>query len=46
LRQQSYALAEHCRAIARQRTRSDRLAMLTPGEIDEILHRLHRLIGR
>lgn len=46
LRQQSYALAEHCRAVSRRRIRSDRLAILTPGEIDQILHRLHRLIGR
>ncbi len=46
LRQRSYALVEHCRAISRQRIRSDRLAMLTPDETDQILHRLQRLTER
>lgn len=43
---QSYALIEHCRAIARQRVLSERIAMLTQCEVDAILDRLARLVGR
>ena len=41
----SYALVEHCRAISRKRILSERIAQLTPSEIEMIVHRLTRLIG-
>jgi mRNA interferase MazF len=46
LQRPSYALIEHSRAISRQRLVSERLGMLTPGEINSILDRLERLVGR
>ena len=42
---ESYALAEHCRSISIRRIRSERLARLDTDEINEIIHRLLRLIG-
>jgi len=41
----SYALVEHCRAISTRRLQSDRLAKLEMDEINEIIRRLHRLVG-
>ncbi len=45
LQRPSYALVEHCRAISRSRLLSYRIAMLTPAEIGQIVHRLQRLVG-
>ena len=45
LQRQSYALIEHCRAISRHRILSERIAMLTSSEADQIIHRLQRLVG-
>jgi len=41
----SYALVEHFRAISTRRLLSDRLAKLEIDEINEIIRRLHRLVG-
>jgi mRNA interferase MazF len=41
----SYALVEHCRAISIRRLQSERLAKLEIDEINEIIRRLHRLVG-
>jgi mRNA interferase MazF len=45
LKVKSYALVEHCRAISIRRLQSDRLAKLEISEMNEIIRRLHRLIG-
>jgi mRNA interferase MazF len=45
LKVQSYALVEHCRAISIRRLQSDRLAKLETDELNEIIRRLHRLVG-
>jgi mRNA interferase MazF len=45
LKVQSYALVEHCRAISIRRLQSDRLAKLEIEELNEIIRRLHRLVG-
>jgi mRNA interferase MazF len=45
LKVKSYALVEHCRAISIRRLQSDRLAKLYMDEMNEIIRRLHRLIG-
>jgi mRNA interferase MazF len=45
LQVQSYALVEHCRAISIRRLQSERLAQLEFDELNEIIRRLHRLIG-
>ena len=45
LKVSSYALVEHCRAISIRRLQSDRLAKLDMDEMNEIIRRLHRLIG-
>jgi mRNA interferase MazF len=45
LRVKSYALVEHCRAISRSRLVGERIAQLTPKELEAILHRLKRLVG-
>jgi mRNA interferase MazF len=45
LLRQSYALVEHCRAISRQRILSECIAVLTPDEIAQIIHRLQRMVG-
>ncbi len=42
---QSYALVEHCRAISIRRLQSERLAKLEIDELNEIIRRLHRLVG-
>ncbi|NEX15157.1 MAG: type II toxin-antitoxin system PemK/MazF family toxin [Halochromatium sp.] len=46
LQSASYALIEHCRAISRRRILSDRIAQLSGDEIDTILSRLARMLGR
>ena len=45
LKVQSYALVEHCRAISIRRLQSARLAKLDIDELNEIIRRLHRLLG-
>ena len=45
LKVKSYALVEHCRAISIRRLQSERLAKLENDEMNEIIRRLHRLIG-
>jgi mRNA interferase MazF len=45
LKVSSYALVEHCRAISIRRLQSDRLAKLEIDEMNEIIRRLHRLVG-
>ena len=45
LQVQSYALVEHCRAISIRRVQSERLAQLELDELNEIIRRLHRLVG-
>jgi len=45
LKVESYALVEHCRAISIRRLQSERLATLEIDEINEIIRRLHRLVG-
>ena len=45
LRVISYALVEHCRAISIRRLQSERLAKLEIDEMNEIIRRLHRLVG-
>ena len=45
LKVNSYALVEHCRAISIRRLQSERLAMLEIDELNEIIHRLLRLVG-
>jgi mRNA interferase MazF len=45
LKVKSYALVEHCRAISIRRLQSERLAKLEIEEINEIIRRLHRLVG-
>ena len=45
LKVQSYALVEHCRAISIRRLQSERLAKLEIDELNEIIRRLHRLVG-
>ena len=45
LKAESYALVEHCRAISIRRLQSERLAKLEIDEINEIIRRLHRLVG-
>ena len=45
LQRRSYALVEHCRAVATKRIHSTRLAALEPEELGTILSRLQRLLG-
>ena len=45
LKVQSYALVEHCRSISIRRLQSDRLAKIEVDELNEIIRRLHRLVG-
>jgi mRNA interferase MazF len=45
LKVESHALVEHCRAISVRRLRLRRLAMLEREELNEIIRRLHRLVG-
>jgi len=45
LKVKSYALVEHCRAISMRRLQSERLAKLEIDEMNEIIRRLHRLVG-
>lgn len=45
LKVKSYALVEHCRAISIRRLQSERLAKLETDELNEIIRRLHRLVG-
>jgi mRNA interferase MazF len=45
LKVQSYALVEHCRSISIRRLQSDRLAKLEVNELNEIIRRLHHLVG-
>jgi mRNA interferase MazF len=42
----SYALVEHCRAIAMRRLCSPRIATVDPSELEQIMHRLDVLLGR
>jgi mRNA interferase MazF len=42
----SYALVEHCRSITIKRLVQPRLGQLTPHEINAILDRLQRMLGR
>ena len=46
LKVKSYALVEHCRAISIRRLQSERLAKLEIDELNEIIRRLNRLLGR
>ena len=46
LKVSSYALVEHCRAMSIKRLIYPRLAQLTWHEIELILHRLQRLVGK
>jgi len=41
----SYALVEHCCAISTRPLQSARLAKLEIDEMNEIIRRLHRLLG-
>jgi len=45
LQVESFALAEHCRSISIRRMQPERLAQLDPDEVNEIIHKLKRLIG-
>ena len=45
LKVNSYALVEHCRSISIRRLQSERLAKLEIDEMNEIIRRLHRLVG-
>ena len=45
LKVESYALVEHCRAVSIRRLQSERLARLEVDELNEIVRRLHRLVG-
>ena len=45
LKVKSYALVEHCRAISIRRLQSERVAKLETDELNEIIRRLHRLVG-
>ena len=45
LKVNSYALVEHCRAISMRRLQTERLAKLEIDEMNEIIRRLHRLVG-
>lgn len=45
LERPSWALIEHCRAIATRRVLTGRLGSATPAELHEIVRRLGRLIG-
>jgi len=45
LKVKSYAQVEHCRAISIRRLQSERLAKLEIDEMNEIIRRLHRLVG-
>ena len=45
LKVKSYALVEHCRTISIRRLQSERLAKLEIDEMNEIIRRLHRLVG-
>ena len=45
LKVESYVLVEHCRAISIRRLQSARLAKLEIDEMNEIIRRLHRLVG-
>lgn len=45
LKVESYALVEHCRAISIRRLQSERLAKLEIEEMNEIIRRLHRMVG-
>ena len=45
LKVQSHALVEHCRAISIRRLQPERLATLEIDELNEIIRRLHRLVG-
>jgi mRNA interferase MazF len=42
----SFALVEHCRAMSSRRLKPCRIAQLTAEELDAILNRLQRLVGR
>jgi mRNA interferase MazF len=42
----SFALVEHCRAVSSRRLKPCRIAQLTAEELDAILNRLQRLVGR
>jgi mRNA interferase MazF len=45
LKTKSYALIEHCRAITINRIVHPRLAQITSREIEDILHKLQKLVG-
>lgn len=45
LKVKSYALIEHCRSIAISRIIYPRIAQITSSEIENILHKLQRLVG-
>jgi mRNA interferase MazF len=45
LKVKSYALVERCREISIHRLQSERLAKLETDELNEIIRRLHRLVG-
>ncbi len=45
LQRPSWALVEHCRAIATRRVLTDRLGSITDAELHEIVRRLGRMVG-
>ena len=45
LKVKSYALIEHCRSISLNRVIYPRIAQLNQVELDNILHKLQRLVG-
>ena len=45
LQVKSYALIEHCRSISLSRIIQPRLAQITHLELNNILHKLQRLVG-
>lgn len=46
LRVPSYALVEHCRSISRKRILGERIAQLSSEEVELVIHKLLRLIGK
>ena len=45
LKVKSYALIEHCRSISLNRLLHPRIAQINQVELDNILHKLQRLVG-
>ena len=46
LRVTSYTLVEHCRSLSRKRILGERIAQLSSDEVEAVIHRLLRLIGK